>query len=64
MSNDFLVRVEGLFMLDDGEFFADGGQELSFGAVDGGAVKMHAVGPTSAIARLARRIAADHLASI
>jgi hypothetical protein len=64
MSNDFLVRVEGLFVIDDREFFADGGEELTFGSPDGGAVTMHAVGPRSAITGLARRIAAHHLASV
>jgi hypothetical protein len=63
MSNDFLVRVEELFLLDEGEFFAEGGEELSFGAIDGHNVELHAVGSTSAIRCLARHIAEHHTAS-
>ena len=56
MSSDFLVRTDELFLVDDGEFFANGGDGLAFGAVDGGAVSLHVEGTQRSIARLARHI--------
>lgn len=63
MSNDFLVRVEELFLVDEGEFYAAGGEGLAFGAVDGDTVELHVEGTRAAIAGLARHIAEHHTAS-
>ena len=63
MSNDFLVRVEELFLLDERAFYADGGTTLTFGALDGDAVELHVEGTPSAITGLARHIAEHHTAS-
>ncbi len=35
MSSDFLVRTEELFLVDEIEFYANGGAVLAFGALDG-----------------------------
>jgi len=64
MSNDFLVRIEELLLVDEGAFFAAGGEELAFGAVDGDTVELHAEGSRASIAGLARRIAEHHTASV
>jgi hypothetical protein len=63
MSNDFLVRLEELFLLDEGEFFACGGEELSFGAIEDDCVEVHVVGTPGAIRGLAQHIVEHHTAS-
>jgi hypothetical protein len=63
MSNDFLVRVEELLLLDEIEFFANGGSALAFGEVDGDTVALHVEGTRVAITGLARHIAEHHTAS-
>jgi hypothetical protein len=63
MCNDFLVRIEELVLLDEGEFYAAGGEELAFGAVDGDTVALHAEGSRAAITALARHIVEHHTAS-
>jgi hypothetical protein len=63
MSSDFLVRTEEMFLVDDAEFFGNGGVILAFGALDGGAVTLHAEGTRGAIAGLARHIAEHHTAA-
>jgi hypothetical protein len=62
MSNDFLVQLEELFLLDELEFYANGGDALSFGEVEGHTVALHAEGTRSSIACLARHIAEHHTA--
>ena len=63
MSSDFLVRTEEMFLVDDREFFANGGEVLAFGALDGGAVSLHVEGSQQSIACLARHIAEHHTAA-
>jgi len=63
MSIDFLVRTEEMFLVDDGEFFANGGNVLCFGALDDGAVNLHAEGTPAAIHGLARHIVEHHTAA-
>lgn len=63
MSSDFLVRAEEMFLVDDSEFFANGGAVLTFGALDGRSVTMHAEGTRSSISCLARHIAEHHTAA-
>ena len=63
MSNDFLVRVEELFLLDEGEFYANGGSALSFGPIDSDSVALHVEGSRRAISCVARHIVEHHTAS-
>jgi hypothetical protein len=62
MSNDFLVRVEEMVELDEREFYANGGWTLSFGALDGDTVELHAEGTRGSITALARAIVAQRAA--
>jgi hypothetical protein len=63
MSIDFLVRTEELFLVDDGEFFANGGAVLAFGPLDEGSVTLHVEGTRHSIACLARHIVEHHTAA-
>ena len=63
MSSDFLVRTEELFLVDDREFFANGGAILTFGALDGNAVSLHVEGTQRSIVCLARHIVEHHTAA-
>ncbi|MCU1502446.1 MAG: hypothetical protein JWM12_1800 [Ilumatobacteraceae bacterium] len=63
MSIDFLVRLEELFLLDEREFYANGGETLAFGAFDADTVGLHAEGTRRAITCLARHIVEHHTAS-
>jgi hypothetical protein len=63
MSNDFLVLTEEMFLVDDGEFFANGGVVLTFGELDGDSVSMHVEGSRRSITCLARHIVEHHTAA-
>jgi hypothetical protein len=63
MSSDFLVHAEEMFLIDDGEFFANGGAVLAFGALDGGSVTLHVEGTQRSIVCLARHIVEHHTAA-
>jgi len=63
MSSDFLVRTEEVFLVDEREFFANGGDVLAFGALDGDSVSLHAEGTPRSITCLARHIAEHHTAA-
>jgi hypothetical protein len=63
MSSDFLVRTEELFLIDDTEFFANGGSVLTFGALDGPSVALHVEGTQRSITCLARHIVEHHTAA-
>ena len=63
MSSDFLVRTEELFLVDETEFYANGGAMLAFGALDGASVTLHAEGTQRSITCLAWHIAEHHTAA-
>jgi hypothetical protein len=63
MSSDFLVRTEELFLIDDGEFFANGGSILTFGPLEGPSVTLHVEGTRRSITCLARHIVEHHTAA-
>jgi hypothetical protein len=63
MTNDFLLQVEELFLVDEREFYANGGAVLQFGEVDGRTVGLHVEGTREAITGLARHIVEHHTAS-
>ncbi len=63
MCNDFLVRVEELFLVDEDEFYANGGEALTFGTVDDRCVGLHAEGSRRSITCLARHIVEHRTAS-
>ena len=59
MTNEFVVRREEISLVDEVTFLADGGEALWFGAIEGGIVRLHAIGSIRSIRGLARRII-DH----
>ena len=63
MSSDFLVLTQEMFLVDDGEFFANGGVVLTFGELDGDSVSMHVEGSRHSITCLARHIVEHHTAA-
>ncbi|MEA3184852.1 MAG: hypothetical protein QOJ74_1329 [Ilumatobacteraceae bacterium] len=63
MTNEFTVRTNEIFLLDEPTFVANGGEHLHFGAMDGDSVHLFAIGSAAAIRCVAQQIIAHGTAS-
>ena len=60
MTNEFVVQATEILLLDESDFFAQGGEDIHFGRLDGAVVSLFATGSVNSINHLAHVIAAHH----
>ncbi len=63
MTNEFLVLTREIGLVEEADFLTHGGEELHFGSVVDGTVRLVAQGTADSIGRLARMIKAHHTAA-
>jgi hypothetical protein len=64
MTNQFLVRTREIILIDERDFLANGGEQLSFGPIVDDTVPLYATGSPGSIRRLAQTIIAHHTAAL
>jgi hypothetical protein len=63
MTNEFLVNVKEIVLLDERDFLTHGGKDLHFGSLVGDTVRLYASGSPDAIRWLATSIITHHTAA-
>jgi len=63
MTTNFTVSTSEILLVDEWAFLEEGGEQLRFGHLDGGAVQLEATGSRAAICCLAHRIIAHRTAA-
>lgn len=60
VTNEFLVRPQEIVLLDESDFLANGGEQISFGPIVDDTVRLYAIGSPPSIRCLAHTIIAHH----